>query len=161
MNYQQNNGPFGQNRGMFGSPRYQYQTLPYGYEGTQISGLMSRVMGLLAFSFLFAALGTFVGINFLHITIGTYWIIAIAGLVVLIILQFVIQRPGLNSLLALPIYLFRRDVAFSSHCLLHYNQSNILGQAFLITAISSFGLAAYAWLTKRDFSRLVITFSLA
>ena len=34
------------------------------------------------------------------------------------------------------------------------NQSNVLGQAFLITAISSFGLAAYAWLTKRDFSRL-------
>src|SRR2546426_5050619 len=61
MNYQQNNGPFGQNRGMFGSPRYQYQTLPYGYEGTQVSGLMSRVMGLLAFSFLFAAAGTFVG----------------------------------------------------------------------------------------------------
>ena len=71
MNYPRNNGPFGQNRGMFGSSRYQYQTLPYGYEGTQISGLMSRVMGLLAFSFLFAALGTFVGLTFsLLLTLG-------------------------------------------------------------------------------------------
>ena len=154
MNYQQNNGPFGQNRGMFGSSRYQYQTLPYGYEGTQTSGLMSRVMGLLAFSFLFAALGTFIGINFLHITIGTYWIIAIAGLVVLIILQFVIQRPGLNLFL-LYLFTFLEGLSLSPLIAYYINyQSNILGQAFLITAVSSFGLAAYAWLTKRDFSRL-------
>lgn len=32
--------------------------------------------------------------------------------------------------------------------------SNILGEAFLITAITTFGLAAYAWTTKRDFTRL-------
>src|SRR5947208_1398322 len=62
---QRNNGPFGRNSGMFGSSRFQYQTLPYGYEGVQTSGLMSKVMGLLAFSFIFAAIGTFVG--FFHI----------------------------------------------------------------------------------------------
>src|SRR6266496_289765 len=156
MNYQQNNGPFGQNRGMFGSPRYQYQTLPSGYEGTQVSGLMSRVMGLLAFSFLFAAAGTFVGFLVPIVNPGTYWIIAIAGLVVLIILQFVIQIPRLNLFL---LYLFTFLEGMSLSPLIAYyitNQSNVLGQAFLITAISSFGLAAYAWLTKRDFSRLGI-----
>ena len=150
---QRNNGPFGRNSGMFGSSRYQYQTLPYGYEGAQTSGLMSKVMGLLAFSFIFAALGTFVGF-FLNISFGTYLIVAIAGLVVLIILQFVIQRPGLNLFL---LYLFTFLEGLSLAPLISYYlayQSNILGQAFLITAISSFGLGAYAWLTKRDFSRL-------
>ncbi|HAE83891.1 MAG TPA: hypothetical protein DDW33_11735 [Ktedonobacter sp.] len=150
---QRNNGPFGRNSGMFGSSRYQYQTLPYGYEGAQTSGLMSKVMGLLAFSFIFAALGTFVGF-FLNISFGTYLIVAIAGLVVLIILQFVIQRPGLNLFL---LYLFTFLEGLSLAPLISYYlayQSNILGQAFLITAISSFGLGAYAWITKRDFSRL-------
>jgi len=153
MYNQRNNGPFGRNNGMFGSSRYQYQTLPYGYEGTQTSGLMSKVMGLLAFSFLFAALGTFVGF-FLNISFGTYWIIAIAGLVVLIILQFVIQRPGLNLFL---LYLFTFLEGMSLAPLISYylsNASNILGEAFLITAVSAFGLGAYAWITKRDFSRL-------
>ncbi len=110
-------------------------------------------MGLLAFSFLFAALGTFVGF-FLNIGPGTYWIIAIAGLVVLIILQFVIQRPGLNLFL---LYLFTFLEGMSLAPLIGYYltyASNILGQAFLITAVSSFGLGAYAWITKRDFSRL-------
>ena len=45
-------GPFGRG-GAFGSSRYQYQTVPTGYEGAQASGLISKVMGLLAFSFLF------------------------------------------------------------------------------------------------------------
>src|SRR5207244_7718749 len=84
MYNQRNNGPFGRNNGMFGSSRYQYQTLPYGYEGTQTSGLMSKVMGLLAFSFLFAALGTLVGV-FLTLSFGTSWIVAIARLVVVIL----------------------------------------------------------------------------
>ncbi len=153
MNFQRNNAPFGQNRGMFGSSRYQYQPLPYGYEGTQTSGLMSRVMGLLAFSFLFAALGAFIGF-LLHITFGAYLFIAIAGFVVLIILQFAIQRPGLNLFL---LYLFTFLEGLSLSPILAYYlayQSNILGQAFLITAVTSFSLAAYAWLTKRDFSRL-------
>lgn len=153
MYNQRNNGLFGRNRGMFGSSRYQYQTLPNAYEGTQTSGLMSKVMGLLAFSFLFAALGTFVGF-FLNIGPGTYWIIAIAGLVVLIILQFVIQRPGLNLFL---LYLFTFLEGMSLAPLIGYYltyASNILGEAFLITAVSAFGLGAYAWITKRDFSRL-------
>src|SRR6266851_9131675 len=93
------NGPFGRNTGMFGSSRYQYQQ--YGampYEGIQASGLISKVMGLLAFSFLFAFIGTFVGFNVIH-SLGAYWIVAIGGLVVLLILNFAIQKPGLNLFL--------------------------------------------------------------
>src|SRR5229473_4073066 len=70
------NMPFGRNKGMFGSSRYKYQTLPYGYEGVQAGSLIGKVMGLLAFSFLFATLGTFVG-SFVVIGIGTYWIVAL------------------------------------------------------------------------------------
>src|SRR5581483_5135434 len=94
MFYQRNNGPFGQ-RNMFSS-RYQYQTLPYGYEGAQASGLIGKVMGLLAFSFLFAAIGSFVGLTTIQLTFGSYWIVAIAGLVVLIALNLLIQVSGLN-----------------------------------------------------------------
>jgi FtsH-binding integral membrane protein len=35
-----------------------------------------------------------------------------------------------------------------------HTDSTILGEAFLITTITSFALAAYAWTTKHDFSRL-------
>src|SRR5579885_3555762 len=56
------NSPFGRG-GPFGGSRYQYQTAsPYGYAvGTpaQTSSLISKAMGLLAFSFLCALLGTF------------------------------------------------------------------------------------------------------
>jgi modulator of FtsH protease len=57
-----NNTPFGRNN-RFGS-RYQYQELSSQYAGAaQASGLMSKVMGLLAFSFIFASVGAFVGIS--------------------------------------------------------------------------------------------------
>jgi hypothetical protein len=71
------NGPYGRNNGMFGSSRYQYQTMPYGYENVQSGGLISKVMGLLAFAFLFACIGTFVGFAVVT-TVTTYWIVAIA-----------------------------------------------------------------------------------
>ena len=92
------NMPLGRNNGMFGSSRYQYQTLPYGYEGAQAGSLIGKVMGLLAFSFLFATLGTFVG-SFVVVGLGTYWIVALGGLAVLIALNFAIQKPGLNLFL--------------------------------------------------------------
>jgi FtsH-binding integral membrane protein len=149
------NGPFGRSSGMFGSSRYQYQTLPYGYEGVQAGGLISKVMGLLAFSFLFACIGTFVGFAvFANAGVGTYWIVALAGLAVLLILNFAIQKPGLNLFL-LYLFTFLEGMAISPIVgyYLHTN-SSILGEAFLITTITSFALAAYAWTTKRDFSRL-------
>ena len=146
-------GGFG--RGAFGS-RYQYQTVPAGYAGVQSSGLISKVMGLLAFSFLFAFIGTIVGFSVVQ-SIGTYWIIAIGGLVVLFILNFAINARGWNIFL-LYLFTFLEGMALSPivNAYLHAGSaySSILGEAFLITAITSLALAVYAWTTKRDFSRL-------
>lgn len=147
------NGPYARDNGTFGSSRYQYQTLPHAYENTRSGSLISKVMGLLAFSFLFAFIGTIVGFFAIQ-SIGAYWIVAIGGLVVLVILNFAIQKPGLNLFL-LYLFTFLEGMAISP--IIGYylaNASNILGEAFLITAITSFALAAYAWTTKRDFTRL-------
>jgi modulator of FtsH protease len=73
---------------------------------------------------------------------------------VLFILNFAIQRPGLNLFL-LYLFTFLEGMAISpiiSYYLAY--AGNILGEAFLITAITSFALAAYAWTTKRNFTRL-------
>jgi len=139
---------------MFGSSRYQYQQ--YGampYEGVQAGSLISKVMGLLAFSFLFAFIGTYVG-TLVVTSIGTFWIVALGGLAVLFILNFAIQKPGLNLFL-LYLFTFLEGMAISP-IIGYYLQtnSNILGEAFLITAITSLSLAVYAWTTKRDFSGL-------
>ena len=124
------NGPFARGNGMFGSSRYQYQTSPYGYEGVQASGLISKVMGLLAFSFLFAFIGTFVGFNVIH-SLGAYWIVAIGGLVVLLILNFAIQKPGLNLFL-LYLFTFLEGLGLSRILGLYLGAGygNILGEAF-------------------------------
>lgn len=151
-----NNGSFGRNRnnGMFGSSRYQYQTLAPNYVGTQSSGLIGKVMGLLAVSFLFALLGTLFG-SFLGIGIGGYFVIVIAGFIVLIALQFAIQKPGLNLFL-LYLFTFLEGMALSPIVgyYLATGQSAILAEAFSLTAITTFALAVYAWTTKRDFSHI-------
>jgi modulator of FtsH protease len=146
---QRNNRPFG-------SSGYQYQTLPYAYEGTQAAGLIGKVMLLLAFSFLFAFIGSFIGLTLVNtIGFGTFWIGAIGGLVVLIILRFTIQVSGLNLVL---LYLFTflegMSLAPIIAAYLSIGYGYILGEAFLITAITSLVLAVYSWTTKRDFSRL-------
>ncbi|HLI05232.1 MAG TPA: Bax inhibitor-1 family protein [Ktedonobacteraceae bacterium] len=149
-----NNNPYGN---PYGGRRgfAQYQTMP-GYEASpvQAASLISKVMVLLSFSFLFAAIGTFIGMA-LGISFGTYIIIAIAGLVVLFILQFAIRVQGLNLfLLYLFTFLEGLSLAPIISVYLASGLGNILGEAFLITAITSLGLAAYAWTTKRDFSHL-------
>lgn len=146
---QRNNSPFG-------SSGYQYQTLPYGYEGAQAGGLIGKVMLLLAFSFLFAFVGSFIGLALVNIIgFGTFWIAAIGGLVVLLILRFTIQVSGLNLVL---LYLFTflegMSLAPIIAAYLSTGYGYILGEAFLITAITSLVLAVYSWTTKRDFSRL-------
>src|SRR5215472_1761203 len=155
--YNFNQGNFNRrNNGPFGSSGYQYQTLPYAYEGTQTGGLVGKVMLLLAFSFLVACIGSFVGLSLIH-TIGfaTFWIAAIGGLVVLLILRFTIQVSGLNLVL---LYLFTflegMSLAPLIAAYLTIGYGYILGEAFLITAITSLVLAVYAWTTKRNFSRL-------
>lgn len=145
-------GGFGGRRGGFAS-RYQYQTVAPGYVNTETaSSLISKVMGLLAFSFLFAFLGTFVGLA-IHLTYNGYWVVAIGGFVVLFILNFAINTSGLNLFL-LYLFTFLEGMALAPLVALYLavGYGNILGEAFLITAVTSFGLAAYAWTTKRDFS---------
>lgn len=150
---QRNNGAFG-GRNTFGS-NYQYQTLPYGYEGAQSSSLIGKVMGLLAFSFLFATVGAVAGFFvFAHAAPSTFFVVAIAGLVVLFALNFLIQKPGINLFL---LYLFTFLEGMSLAPLLSYylvNGGSILAEAFIITTLTAFGLAAYSWTTKRDFTRL-------
>ena len=151
-----NNSPFGRG-GAFGSSRYQYQTVsPYGYAGTQtqVSSLISKVMGLLAFSFLFALLGTFAGLV-IRLNFTGYWVVAIAGIVVLFILNFAINKPGLNLFL-LYLFTFLEGMALSPIISIYLGSGYgyILSEAFLITAVTSLGLSVYAWTTKHDFSRL-------
>lgn len=151
-----NNSPFGRG-GAFGGSRFQYQTAsPYGYTGTQTqtSSLISKVMGLLAFGFLFAFIGTFVGLA-IGLGFTGYWVVAIAGIVVLFILNFAINKPGLNLFL-LYLFTFLEGLALSPIISLYLGlgYGYILAEAFLITAVTSLGLAVYAWTTKRDFSRL-------
>src|SRR5450631_1423227 len=73
-----NNNPYGGNQqygrgNRFGSSRYQYQTLQ-GSDVAQGSGLMSKVLGLLAVSFIFASLGAFLGIA-LGLGGGSYFVV--------------------------------------------------------------------------------------
>jgi len=149
-----NNSPFGGGRGGFAS-RYQYQPMPYGAENAQAGSLVSKVMGLLAFSFLFAFIGGIVGISVLHLTYSTCWIVAIGGFIVLFALMFAINTPGLNLFL-LYLFTFLEGLSLSPLIGLYLaaGYTNILAEAFLITAVTSLGLAAYAWTTKRDFSGL-------
>jgi len=152
-----NNSPFGRG-GPFGGSRFQYQTAsPYGYSvGTQAqtSSLISKVMSLLAFGFLFAFIGTFVGLA-IGVGFTGYWVVAIAGIVVLFILNFAINQPGLNLFL-LYLFTFLEGMALSPIISIYLGSGygNILAEAFLITAVTSLSLAVYAWTTKRDFSRL-------
>jgi len=149
--YQRNNGPFG--GGVFRS-RYNYQPYAYG-ENTQASSLISKVLGLLAFSFIFASIGAFFGLQ-IGLSYGAFWIVAIAGLIVLLALNFLIQVSGLNLVL---LYLFTFLEGLSLAPLLNFYLSysggpTLLMQAFLITALTALGLGVYSWTTKRDFTRL-------
>jgi modulator of FtsH protease len=147
-----NNGPFGGSRN--NTSAYQYQTLPYGAVGVQAGGLVSKVMALMACSFLVATVGAFIGVN-LSLSMGGYLVVVIAGFVVLLLLRAMINTQGLNLFL-LFLFTFLEGLALApliSYYLLA-GAANILGEAFLITAGTSLGLAAYAWTTKRSFSRM-------
>nr|BBH95385.1 BAX inhibitor protein [Thermogemmatispora argillosa] len=150
------NSPFGMGgeRNSWLGP-YPYQTIPYVNE--RAGSLVSKVMLLLAISFLVACIGTFVGISFFSQVagLGAYLLVALGGLVVLFILQLAIEVHGLNLfLLYLFTFLEGMSLAPLVMALTGAGMGNILGEAFLITALSSLGLAAYAWTTKRDFSGL-------
>ncbi len=149
------NSPFGGSGRSSAASRYQYEAMPQGYENTQAGSLISKVMGLLAFSFAFAFIGGLLGLTVVTLSLGSYLIVAIGGLIVLLILNFAINTPGLNLFL---LYLFTFLEGLSlSPIIREYagaGYTYILEEAFLITAVTSLGLAAYSWTTKRDFSGL-------
>lgn len=147
-----NNGPFGGRRS--NTSAYQYQTMPYGMVGAQAGGLVSKVMALLASSFLVATVGAFFGVS-IGIGIGGWLVAIIGGFIVLLLLQAMINRPGLNLfLLFLFTFLEGLGLAPLIAGYLMAGLGNILGEAFLITAITSGALAVYAWTTKRSFARI-------
>lgn len=153
--YPRNNSPFGgprMNRGA--SSAYQYQYL-YGNQPLSQSGsLVSKVMALMACSFLLATVGAFLGVA-IGLTMGGYLFVVIAGFIVLLALRFLINSRGINLfLLFLFVFLEGLGLAPLISAYLMAGLSNILGEAFLITAATSLGLSIYAWTTKRSFSRL-------
>ena len=147
-----NNGPFGGRRN--GASAYQYQTLPYNMVGTQTSGLVGKILALLACSFLVAMVGTFIG-TLVPLSFGGYLVVVIAGFVVLLILRAMINTQGLNLFL-LFLFKFLEGLALGPlvGAYLAAGAGNILGEAFLLTAGTSGVLAVYAWTTKRSFARL-------
>lgn len=148
-----NNGPFGGSRS--NASAYQYQTLPYEMVGTQTGGLVGKVMALMACSFLVATVAAFIGVSFVHLTLGGYIFVVIAGLIVLLALRAMINRQGLNLfLLFLFVFLEGMSLAPLLTAYLAAGAGYILGQAFIMTAATSLGLSVYAWTTKRSFSRL-------
>ncbi|HEY1350227.1 MAG TPA: Bax inhibitor-1 family protein [Ktedonobacteraceae bacterium] len=148
-----NNSPF---RGLRNNASaYQYQTLPYNLVGTQAGGLVGKVMALMASSFLVATVGAFIGVAVGHLTMGGYLFIVIAGFIALLALRLMINVQGLNLfLLFLFVFLEGLGLAPLITAYLTAGLGNILGEAFLMTAGTSLGLAVYAWTTRRSFMRL-------
>lgn len=147
------NSPFGgQRNNRFGSSNYQYQTLSSAAPMAQTSGLISKVMALLATSFLVATVGAFVGMS---IGLGGYFVVIIAGFVTLLLLYAMINVQGLNLLL-LFLFVFLEGLGLGPLVSAYLGSGNgyILGQAFLITAVTALSLAVYSWTTKRSFARL-------
>src|SRR6266571_7338399 len=154
--YNPNGGFPMRNRSMFGAAGYRYETLPHGQEGVQEGSLISKVMGLLATSFLFAFIGTLIGMFVIPLTYGGgYWVVAIGGFVVLFILNFNINTRGLNLFL-LFLFTLLEGISLSPLISLYLGAGAgfILAEALFLTTVTSLALAVYAWITKRNFNRL-------
>lgn len=132
---------------------YQYQYAPE--QASQASSLVSKVMALMATSFLVATIGAFISAQVFTLGFGTVMFTAIGGLIVLFILQACINVRGLNlALLFLFVFLEGLGLGPLIQAYTYAGLTDILGQAFMITALTSLGLSVYAWTTKRNFSRL-------
>jgi FtsH-binding integral membrane protein len=149
------NSPYGMGRRGGFAAAYPYQTVPYINE--EAGSLVSKVMLLLAVSFLVACVGTFIGISFFSQVagIGAYLLVALGGLVVLLILHLAINVQGLNIFL-LYLFTFLEGMSLAPLVTAYTGagMGNILGEAFLMTAATSLGLAIYAWTTRRNFTGL-------
>lgn len=153
--YPRNNGPFGGGRqNNRGTSNYQYQYLYGGEASSQSGALVSKVMALMACSFLVATVGAFLGVG-MGLSMMGYFLVVIAGFVVLLALHALINKRGVNLFL-LFLFTFLEGLALAPLISLYLlgGMANILGEAFLITALTSLGLSVYAWTTKRSFSRI-------
>lgn len=151
--YPRNNSPFGGQRDNRGASAFQYQYI-YNQPVSQAGSLISKVMALMACSFLVATVGAFLGVG-LGLSMMGYLFVVIAGFVVLLLLQALINVRGVN-LFMLFLFTFLEGLALAPLISVYLmgGMANILGEAFLITALTSLGLAVYAWTTKRSFSHL-------
>lgn len=151
--YPRNNSPFGGPRNNRGASAFQYQ-YAYNQPVSQAGSLISKVMALMACSFLVATVGAFLGVG-LGLSMMGYLFVVIAGFVVLLLLQALINVRGVN-LFMLFLFTFLEGLALAPLISVYLmgGMANILGEAFLITGLTSLGLAVYAWTTKRSFSRL-------
>jgi modulator of FtsH protease len=121
---------------------------------SQAGGLISKVMALMACSFLVATVGAFLGVG-MGLSMGGYLFVVIAGFITLLALRFLINSRGINLvLLFLFVFLEGLGLAPLISIYLVSGMANILGEAFIMTAATSLGLAVYAWTTKRSFARL-------
>jgi modulator of FtsH protease len=148
-----NNSPFGgQRNNRFGASNYQYQTMSYAAPAVQVGSLVSKVMALLATSFFVATVGAFLGLS---LGLGAYFVVVIAGFVVLLLLYAMINVQGMNLFL-LFLFVFLEGLGLGPLIEAYLGSGNgyIVGQAFLITAVTAFALAIYSWTTKRSFARL-------
>src|SRR5437588_12681260 len=96
-------------------------------------------MGLLAISFLFAFVGTLIGMFVIPINYGGgYWVVAIGGFVVLILLNFNINTRGLNLFL-LFLFTLLQGLALSSLISLYLvaGPGIFLAEPFFLTALTS------------------------
>jgi len=121
---------------------------------SQPGSLISKVMALMACSFLVATVGAFLGLG-LHLSMMGYFLVVIAGFVVLLALQALINVRGTNLFL-LFLFTFLEGLALAPLISVYLigGMANILGEAFLITALTSLSLSVYAWTTKRSFSHI-------
>src|SRR5258708_5882753 len=92
-------GPFGGQRKR-GASAYQYQYMEQ--PAAQAGSLISKVMALMATSFLVATVGAFLSVSVLPLSFGGYLFVAISGFVVLLALQMAINVRGLNLGLLFP-----------------------------------------------------------
>jgi len=144
------------------SPQYQQQQqyqyppgmTPYGGASIQASSLISKVMGLLAASFVIATVGAALG-PYIITSFVMAIIVFIAAFGTLILLNVMIHRQGWNLFL---LYLFTFLEGLSIGPLIdsyfRAGAGPIVAQAFLITTVTCIALALYAWTTKADFSKI-------
>lgn len=132
---------------------YQYpgsRSIPGLVTAEQRSSLFSKVMGMLAFSFVFALAGGYVGER----APGLFVPALVLGFILLIALFF--TRNGALGLPCLYGFTFCSGVTTGPLIAAYVARGmvNVVGQAVAMTAVMTVCLAVYGATTKRDFTRM-------